>query len=224
MAGDDNGEVTTAKFNSPEGVFIDANGDVYVAEMMGGIRKISGGQVSTVLAGTPDNAFSSVVKVGTALYIADGCAIRRKDLSTGNMTVFAGSETECDDDDGIVDEKLFFFIGGMAVSPEGYLLVADQFNNRIAKVTIPENTASINEVAALNFTVYPNPAQSRITVSGLETRSTISLCDLTGRVIKQDITANPTYTMQVNDIAAGMYLVKVANGTGTATERIMISR
>jgi hypothetical protein len=223
--GKDNGPRLSATFDYPEGLFFDANGDLYVATAFSGVRKISADNVSTVVSTNDVYNPTSVVKVGNGLYIADGCNIKRWDMQTSSIAIFAGSDTTCDFADGVGANAMFNGIGMMAVSPDfTYLLVADQLNNRIRKVTITDKPSAVNELPNPTYTIFPNPAQNQVSVSGLNGRSEISLCDMTGRVITTETVNNTLHTMNLSNVSNGVYMLRISSGGQVSTEKIVVNR
>ena len=68
-------------------------------------------------------------------------------------------------------------------------------------------TTSVNNVGAVNNTkVFPNPASNTITVAADAVLDRVTLLDLTGRVLKT-ATAVKTTTLDISDLAAGMYII-----------------
>lgn len=68
--------------------------------------------------------------------------------------------------------------------------------------------------------IYPNPASDYLIVSGLEGSSKVEIYTITGQLVQ---TENFDNEIQLNlDLHAGMYLVKVTNGTESTTKKIII--
>jgi sugar lactone lactonase YvrE len=110
----DNGPAASAKLNAPQGVAVDANGDIYIADSGNNmIRKISGG-VITRIAGT-----------GAEGYSGDG---------------------------GPATSATFFAIKGIAVDDEGNVYIADSGNNVIRKIRA--DTGIISTIAGNSFAGY----------------------------------------------------------------------
>ncbi|MGA2557724.1 MAG: NHL repeat-containing protein [Verrucomicrobiota bacterium] len=146
-----------AQFYSPTGVAVDGGGNVYVADQNNNlIRKISplgtnwivrtiagGGQGSR--DGTNGSAqFSNptgiAVDISGNLYVADqyNSDIRRIALSGTNwvVTTIAGSAGLSGSQNGTNGDARFSNPSGIAVDGEGNLLVADEMNNAIRKITL----------------------------------------------------------------------------------------
>lgn len=88
---------------------------------------------------------SSMATIGTALYVADAGnhRIRKIDLSTGQVTTFAGGDAGFAD--GIGTAAKFNSPYGITAGADGQLYVADSYNNRIRKIN--PQTAEVTTVA-----------------------------------------------------------------------------
>ncbi|MBP1221895.1 T9SS type A sorting domain-containing protein [Flavobacterium sp. 1355] len=148
------GTGTAAKFHHPIGIDIDANGNLFVADMYNDrIRKI-----------TPDGAVTSFAGFGSPssddlgakagfydphglhvhsdgnIYVADASNNKIRKISPeGVICTFAGSGPGADDGLRLVAE--FSGMYGMCTDPSGNIYVVDQTNFRIRKIT-PEGVTS----------------------------------------------------------------------------------
>ncbi len=159
---DGGGDALKAKFNAPQGIVIDKEGNIYIADTNNHlVRKISrDGRISNI-AGTPGiGAYSgdggAAVNaqlnkpIGLALdskgnlYIADtnNHRIRKIDMTTGIITTVAGSDrlpTNSATAEGIGDDQAattasLFFPHDIAIDAADNLYIADSHNHRIRKV------------------------------------------------------------------------------------------
>ncbi len=67
--------------------------------------------------------------------------------------------------------------------------------------------------------VYPNPSENQINIvfaNGTD-KHTVQLTDLSGRLVKSDITSQATYTIERGNLNAGVYFLKVSNNYGEAS-------
>ncbi len=88
-------------------------------------------------------------------------------------------------------------------------------------------TAVSNVVQERGLSVYPNPAVSRISIDlGAEPQQpvVISLYDLSGRHLRSETTSNKMTTIEVGDLAQGIYFLKVAGSGFSKQEKIAIQR
>ncbi len=121
-AGSVNGTGTAASFNSPQGIALDAAGNIYVAEYSGNmIRKIAPGGIVSTFAGK--------------VYVADyGNNVIRKIAPSGTTTTLAGSGLS-GSADGTGSKASFNGITGLTIDPKGNLYVADYGNNCIRLIS-----------------------------------------------------------------------------------------
>ncbi|MBZ5594857.1 MAG: hypothetical protein LAP39_21640 [Acidobacteriia bacterium] len=144
----------SAQLNRPDGIAVDANGDLYIADQNNGrVRKISNGRITTV-AGTGGGGFggdggpatsaqlhnpgSIALDAGGNIYVEDYFNQRIRKISNGVITTLAGNGTPGFSGDGGPATSAQLNLNGTngtAVDAAGNLYIADQFNHRIRKVT-----------------------------------------------------------------------------------------
>src|SRR6185437_2331431 len=145
------GTGSAARFNSPDGVCVDASGNVYVADSLNDtIRKITPAGVVTTYAGSAGKA-GSADKTGTAasfnfpvgltidgtgnIYVTDtGNDTIRKITPDAAVSTLAGSVGVSGSNDGTNTTALFNGSDGITVDSNGNLYVADTGNHTIRKV------------------------------------------------------------------------------------------
>lgn len=72
--------------------------------------------------------------------------------------------------------------------------------------------------------IYPNPLITQVTVKLSEefvNGATVSLTDVTGRLLQSLSVKGSQYVLKLNGIPAGIYFVKISNGTKTVTKKIV---
>lgn len=149
------GAGAAARFNGPQGVSVDASGNIYVGDTGSNtIREITSAGVVTTMAGTAGQSgwadgmgvgataakFYSpagvTVDVSGNVYVADQFNHTiRKITSAGVVTTFAGASAKDGSTDGTGVAAGFFNPNGIAVDASGNSYVADSNNNTIRKVT-----------------------------------------------------------------------------------------
>jgi sugar lactone lactonase YvrE len=156
------GTGATAKFTYPNGVAVDSNGNVFVADTGNHkIRKITpSGNVTTFAGGnqgfsdstdgtgaTAQFNFPSGVAVDTAgnVYVADSNNQKIRKISlTGNVTTLAGGNSGFSDStDGTGATAMFFGPIGVSVDSSGNVYVADMNNQKIRKISPAGNVTTL---------------------------------------------------------------------------------
>jgi len=148
--GADNGTATTATFDLPEGVAVDAGGNVYVADNGNNlIRKITPDGTVSTLAGSGsvgsangtgtaasfNSPFGIAVDATGNVYVADaGNNLIRKITPAGVVSTFAGSGKK-GTGNATGAAASFNTPSGVAVDASGNVYVADENNNLIRKIT-----------------------------------------------------------------------------------------
>ena len=169
FSGSQDGQGETARFNEPWGICVSEDGIIYVADTKNNkIRRVEqDGRVKT-LAGTGNfgssNAQGLAATFGNPtgieldafgnLYVADHLThIIRKIDGQGMVTTIAGIPYIPGDSDGVGREAQFWRPYGLTLDNEGNILVADEWNHKIRKVT-PAGTvitvAGVGEVGLID--------------------------------------------------------------------------
>lgn len=161
--GSSDGIGMAAAFNSPNGLAIDAQGNLYVADTGNfTIRKVSASGVVTTIAGTAGMKGTSNGKGAAALfssptgiavdgsgnlYVTDtGNDTIRKIDAAGQSSTIAGTPGMAGSNDSTGSAASFNGPTGIAVDPSGNLYVADSGNDTIRKIS---SAAAVTTLAGL---------------------------------------------------------------------------
>ncbi|OJJ19187.1 hypothetical protein BKI52_20460 [marine bacterium AO1-C] len=153
--GGDGGVATSATLDAPNGVALDASGNLYIAdEGNHRVRKVDAatGNISTI-AGTGTMGFSGDGGLATAaqlnrparvmldatgnVYISDlgNNRIRKIDAGTGNISTIAGTGVAGASGDGsLATAAQLNAPSGLAIDASGNIYIADQGNHRVRKI------------------------------------------------------------------------------------------
>lgn len=155
-AGFADGDNTTTRFNSPRGVVVDSQGNIFIADLNNNrIRKVDTNGVTSTFAGSGSTGFLD--GVGTAarfnrpqgiaidandnIYVADTNNRRIRKISPdGTVTTLSGTGSS-GSTDGAGNVARFNAPQDLAVNAAGEVFVADTNNHRIRKV-LPDGTTS----------------------------------------------------------------------------------
>jgi sugar lactone lactonase YvrE len=138
-----NTTATSASFNRPSGVTVDATGNIYVADLLNhAIRKITtAGVVSTLLGGPRD--LTTVGYPGAVTTNAKGDMFivdqngRILVVTVGNVLLPLAGKSILGFADGQGTSALFSAPQAVTVDKNGDLWIADSGNNRIRKLVLP---------------------------------------------------------------------------------------
>ncbi len=106
-------------------------------------------------------------------------------------------------------------------------LVGSIINGDTTGVIFTDSTLTANaEVVKpiLNWNAFPNPAQNEITVQWNDPKAgQLTMLDLAGKVVAQQTTHGMGTRMDVHDLPAGMYLLRLTQAGAQATKRIVVT-
>src|SRR3569833_111366 len=141
------GNGTGAEFSNPQGIAMDAQGNIYVSDSFNNrIRKIS-----------PDGTVITIAGNGTAGYVdsADGTTAEFYSPA-GAVSTYAGNGVAAYVDGAAINVAAFSGPSGLAFDGQGNLYVADRNNNMIRKITaagVVSRIAGITTAGFVNVTV-----------------------------------------------------------------------
>ncbi len=91
---------------------------------------------------------------------------------------------------------------------------------------ISHNSVGFKEIdSRIDFNLFPNPANERVTItfSDLQSEGTIDLFNLSGKLISsKSMNGLRNYSIETQDFAPGVYLIRVSNQIGETTKRIIV--
>jgi hypothetical protein len=71
-----------------------------------------------------------------------------------------------------------------------------------------------------SFSLYPNPSNDRVTISGWDANASVTISDISGRLVRHEqLRNNQIETATLTD---GIYVVTLTEGTKTASKRLVI--
>jgi sugar lactone lactonase YvrE len=228
-SGSADGTGSAARFHGPQGLAIDASGNLYVADTNNDtIRKVvlSSGAVTTVAGqagasgsadGTGSQArffFPSGVAIDTAgnLFVADTDNSTVREITpSGGVSTLAGQNGTTGSADGMEGAARFNFPAGIAAGSSGNIYVADTNNHAIRAVILPVAPGITTQPQSQTVTVGAN-VQFSVTTSG--SPAPTYQWNFNGAAISGATSSTLSLT-NVQTTSAGTYTVTVTNGSGS---------
>ena len=83
---------------------------------------------------------------------------------------------------------------------------------------------NIDEVEALSFGMYPNPADDNITItaSSVLSKANIEVMDATGRIVLTTNASGNRFNLNLNTLEAGPYFIRITDEGKTSTQRLIV--
>ncbi|MGV3611284.1 MAG: T9SS type A sorting domain-containing protein [Fluviicola sp.] len=95
-------------------------------------------------------------------------------------------------------------------------------NNILGKVILAYTFVGLDEISAVEATLYPNPATNNVTIELTDKNAVaeLTVVDLFGKVVYTS-TINGSTTIDVNELTSGVYMVRLNNNGQTSSTRFV---
>ncbi len=240
----DGGAATAAELNYPCGLTIDAENNIYIADLANNrVRKINTLGIINTIAGNGTQGYSGDGGQATAaelynpawltfdaagnLYISDmdNNSIRMVN-SAGIISAIAGNGTAgYSGDGGAATAAELHGPQGIAFDSVGNLYFSDYGNNCIRKVTSVGQAMGIEQLAVSSeqVKIYPNPNNGSFVIEPQNTLYNV-LCtvyDVNGKLVLSQ-TINGKTTIDASPLNEGVYNISIISNEGVVNKRLVI--
>lgn len=117
-------------------------------------------------------------------------------------------------------EELYY----SSVSPTEDFLAAE-FTNEAAEynayLEIPA-VGILSNAAKATFEVYPNPAFNKVTIENKEIVSSISIYNVTGKLIKSIVPSSLVTSVDISELTKGVYMIQVTDKKGNTSAKKLL--
>lgn len=94
-------------------------------------------------------------------------------------------------------------------------------NTDSAMTTVTISDVGIDE-AGLNISIYPNPANSQVIVSGIQPGTQVELLNILGQPIYEKIAVKSTIDFNTSQLSEGAYFIRIANEQGQSSRKLIV--
>ncbi len=106
------------------------------------------------------------------------------------------------------------------------LMYYHQNGNSITAIYNPENPVitGLSNIIPETVSLYPNPASDMFSIHGMPNGSVYNITDLTGKTMYHSIARNKNESIDISDLPAGIYFVRIFNQNGTTIRKLLIDK
>jgi len=231
------GPGSEAMFNTPQGIAIDINSNLYIGDRDNNvIRKINTVGEVTTLAGTTeaghlDGPGTEALLNGPKgltidpfgnIYVADrlNFVVRKINLA-GEVSTVAGIPGLSDYLDGEAGENLIGRAVDVVWHPDQYLLITDWENHVIRKLSGDQVTSNENiSFENIEFEITPNPSSQFIEIrTDIDAFST-SILNANGQIVSE---SKNQHRLDISNLIHGIYFVQLIGKNGIGTQKLIVT-
>jgi sugar lactone lactonase YvrE len=240
----DGGLATNARINSSRSIAVDANNNLYVVNQGVGalnVRKVlvTTGIINTVAGSgsstyNGDNIPATSANMGPVriafdnygfMYITDNWNDRiRKVDASGNISTVAGIGTMgYSGDGGLATLAEINSPSGIAFDSCNNLYITEIQVGRIRKVAFNPTCLPVNvqEHTPISFNLYPNPANTNLTITGTHLQN-ISITNTLGQIVHWQKASAEKTVVDISSLNAGIYFVTVTDAQGAKVTKKVV--
>ena len=111
-------------------------------------------------------------------------------------------------------------IGFRGYNTMGEYLAFDWFIDDVKVVPTDTTDVNVNELAALRFSVYPNPAKDKVVVEAQSNIQQVTLMGIKGELLENRRTNSNKVELNLEGYSRGIYVVRIMTEDGVATQKI----
>ena len=111
-------------------------------------------------------------------------------------------------------------IGFRGYNTFGEFLAFDWFVDDVKVVPTDTTDVNVNELAALKFNVYPNPAKDKVVIEAQSDIQQVTLMGIKGEMLEDRKTNSNKVELNLEGYSKGIYVIRIVTEDGVATQKI----
>ncbi|MDZ4708910.1 MAG: cellulase family glycosylhydrolase [Saprospiraceae bacterium] len=127
----------------------------------------------------------------------------------------------------IVADHIYSFVMTSPSDPAARIVF--DLASKVGKITIQQVkveevmdvTTAYSSAIRPHLKVYPNPSISTIQIEGIDQSGHLRILASDGRLVREIRKWNPTETVDLTGLIPGMYVIKLVNGKGSFSEKVL---
>ena len=96
------------------------------------------------------------------------------------------------------------------------------WSNATSFETPDDGTEGIDDIATAAIALYPNPASTTVTLTGIDGGAKVTVVDMNGRVVGEYTAKGKTLTIDLAGYAQGAYFVRITGEQVNAIRKLMV--
>ena len=161
----------------------------------------------------------TLIEVVTGLDIPNGLAFNGNDLYISETTVNKISKIDITAGTTISTDFLTELGGpGSITINENYLYISENTAGKISKIYLGSTASKDDNKLELGISLYPNPAENYLFISGNKKPISISIYNLLGQKL---ISLENINKVDVKALPIGVYIIKVSDGVGQTNRKFI---
>jgi hypothetical protein len=103
-------------------------------------------------------------------------------------------------------------------------LMAYSAGNGLILQRVADQTTNIDKVALKEFTMYPNPAATDVIINSEYLVEKVLIFDLNGQNIQNYEVKDREFSLNINNLRNGIYLVALKSNEGTQIQKLVVQK
>ena len=86
---------------------------------------------------------------------------------------------------------------------------------------VVSSSIGVDKMSTFNYAIYPNPSKGKFNISGLQSKTTIRVLDVSGKILLTKM-MNADGSIDLSEFSKGIYLLELRNNESSEVQKIVI--